>query len=80
MHLVLDFDIIRWIFSYYFLVYIYFPRDYLFESISCNMFSFTQHFGFRLDSLSDAVKICRSFVAFLILCRSDMSVYGCSMQ
>lgn len=33
MDLVLDFDIIRWIFSYYFLVYIEFPCDYLFESL-----------------------------------------------
>jgi hypothetical protein len=57
MYLVLDFDIIRWIFSYYFLVYIDFPCDYLFESLSCNKFLFTQHFGFRIDSLSDAVKI-----------------------
>jgi hypothetical protein len=80
MNLVLDFNIIRWIFSYYFLVYIDFPCDYLFESISCNMFSITQQFGFRLDSLSDSVKICRCFAALLILCRSDMSVYGCSMQ
>lgn len=67
-------------FLLYFLVYIDFPCDYIFESLSCNMFFFLHSILARLYSLSDAVKIYRSFVEFLILCCSDIFVYGCSMQ